>query len=259
MVKTPEDVFEIIKKECAFDGVFSQDNKYDVIDPLQDCADLADTDWTWDDGASKLVLIFKNLNFVIKIPFTGSIDPCGDCYDHCEDCEEKSTSRCDCCPYHYNCYGDADNNYYDFQGADWGGKQLARNWDYCEAEAYLYETAKEEGVDVCFAGTELLGFVDGHPIYWQAKAQIYNDYYTSTNKDHTREEKVNTEEACRRINGWCFNVDWLCDFLTAYGDDMFQQFMAFIKKYEIRDLHTGNVGYIDGAPVLVDYSGYNEF
>ena len=32
MVKTPEDVFEIINKECAFDGVFSQDNKYDVID-----------------------------------------------------------------------------------------------------------------------------------------------------------------------------------------------------------------------------------
>ena len=141
MVKTPEDVFEIIKKECAFDGVFSQDNKYDVIDPLQDCADLADTDWTWDDGASKLVLIFKNLNFVIKIPFTGSIDPSGDYYDHCEDCEEKSTSRCDCCPYHYNCYGDPDNNYYDFHGADWGGKQLGRNWDYCEAEAYLYKAA----------------------------------------------------------------------------------------------------------------------
>lgn len=254
MVKTPEDVFEIINKECAFDGVFSQDNKYDVIDPLKDCAGLAEVDWTWDDGASKLVLIFKDFNFVIKIPYTGYSDPCES--NPCEDCE-SSESRCSSCPYHNNNdYPDSD--YFDFCSANYGNKILEREWDYCEAETWLYNKAKENGVEVCFAETRLLGFVDGHPIYAQAKAQIYWDYYTSTRKSHTREDRITTEEACRRINGWCFNVDWLSDFLTTFGDDMFQKFMTFIKIYDIRDLHTGNVGYIDGVPVLVDYSGYNE-
>ena len=31
MVKTPEDVFEIIKKECSFDGVLTPDNKHDIL------------------------------------------------------------------------------------------------------------------------------------------------------------------------------------------------------------------------------------
>ena len=253
MIKTPEDVFEIIKKESSFDGVFSQDNKYDVIEPLNTCADLAGVDWTWDDGASKLVLIFKDLDFVIKIPFTGYSEMSE--YDHCEDCEEKSESHCANCPYHYNCYGDEENEYYDFEFAS-RDATFERKWDYCETEAWLYQKAKDNGLEICFAETALLGFVDGHPIYYQAKAQIYSDYYTSTRKSHTKEEKLNTEEACRRIEGWCFNVDWLTDFLFAFGDEMFQSFMAFIKTYGIKDLHSGNVGYVDEMPVLVDYSGY---
>ena len=261
MVKTPEDVFEIIKKECTFDGVLCQDNKNTIIEPLQDCADLAGISWTWDEGISKLVLIFDDLNFVIKIPYTGLVDEEADdhYYDHCACCDIKSSARCENCAYYDDPFGEnerGDSDYYDFTGANNGGKTLRREWDYCEAETWLYQHAKEVGLECCFAETRLLGFVDGHPIYMQAKAQIYGDYYSSTRKTHTDKEIVNTKEACKRIDGWCFNVNWLTDFILFYGDDIFQSFMAFIKIYGVRDLHTGNVGYVDGVPVLVDYSGF---
>lgn len=254
MVKTPEDVFEVIKKECTFDGVLTPDNKNDVLDPLKDCADFAEIDWTYDDGISKLVLIFHNLDFVIKIPYTGEINSY--CNDHCYNCEACSPTHCNNCSYNDDSYEDNENTYQDFCNADYNNKKLDRVWDYCEAEMWLYQEAKKNGVEVCFAETRLLGFVDGHPIYTQPKAQIYWDYYTSTRKSHTDKERANTQEACKRIDGWCFNVDWLTDFLLAFGDEMFQNFMAFIKTYGIRDLHSANVGYVDGVPVLVDYSGY---
>lgn len=263
MVKTPEDVFEILKKECTFNGVLTPDNKYDILDPLEDCAGLAGTDWTYDDGVTKLVLIFHDLNFVIKIPYTGELDDYGYCsYDHCADCEMCSTTCCNNCSYKDDPYGenkrDNEDNYRDFCNANYCNKTLDRVWDYCEAEMWLYKEAQKNGLEVCFAETRLLGFVDGHPIYTQPKAQIYCDYYTSTRKSHTDKERASTQEACKRIDGWCFNVDWLTDFLLTFGDEIFQSFMAFIKTYGIRDLHTGNVGYVDGAPVLVDYSGFED-
>lgn len=269
MVKTPEDIFKIIEKECSFNqesGVFTScERDWCVLDPLRNCADLAGVDWTYDEGVSKFVLIFRDLGFVIKIPYTGSNDGDGDVKSPCDDCTRWSSCRgsCQSCSRYQNWEYDEYKYYQSFGGADFTPraavrKELERSWDYCEAEAWFYNKAKENGVEVCFAETRLLGFVDGHPIYTQPLATIYSDYYTSSRKTHTLEEKISTKEACKRIDGWCFNVDWLTDFILFFGDDMFQNFMNFIKEYGVDDLHNGNVGYVDGVPVLVDYSGYND-
>lgn len=265
MVKIPEDVLKIIDKEWSFDSnIFSQEDVYNFTEALRENAELAGTDWTYDSGVTKLVLIFPHLDFVIKIPFTGEIDSDG-YFNHCENCdycyEECSTmpSACKGCEYRYDHYRgmNSDSDYSDYCCADTcGNKTLTHNWDYCEAEVWYANKAKEAGLIVCFAETKLLGYVDGHPIYVQPKAQIYCDCYSSKYDSHTDEQRADTKKACERLNSWCFNVDWLTDFLLFYGDDMFQKFMNFIKEYQIRDLHTGNVGYVDGLPVLVDYGGF---
>lgn len=262
MVKTPEDVFEIMKKECSFcDSIFTaQDKDECVLIPLEDCADLAGASWIWDDGVSKLVLIFRDLGFVIKIPYTGTSDR-EDCEEPCDNCSvwnECGGDRWDCARRRHWGYED---HYYDFTGA--GGEEGEKNWkniqnkwDYCEAEVWLYNKAVQEGVDICFAETRLLGYIAGHPIYTQTCANIFGNLST-TRKPYSKEAIASTKEACSRIDGWCFNVVWLTDFILYFDDDMFQKFMEFIKKYGILDLHNGNVGYIDDVPVLVDYSGYD--
>lgn len=265
MIKMPEDIFEIINKECSFvnsDAFTVAERDQYVLEPLRSCSDLAGIDWTYDEGISKLVLIFNKLGFVIKIPYTGRYSE--DYEEPCDNCSKWS--NCDCeysCARRQNWTEYSNNEYCDFTGAEecpntYLQKKLNNEWDYCEAEKWLYEKAKEEDVEVCFAETRLLGYVDGYPIYTQPIAAIYADCYTTTRKSHTAEEKISTQEACKKINGWCFNVEWLTDFIIYFGDDMFQKFMAFIKKYGISDLHNGNVGYVSGVPVLVDYSGYND-
>lgn len=266
MITTPHDVFELMKKECTIDGTVDTVNMHDnIIAPLRECAELAGVEWTFDEGVSKLAILFPTLGFVIKVPYTGywesdGEEPCDDCskWDECDGCQWDCARR-----RHWDEEHDEYANYFDFNGAGLyldknasPDMNLCNSWDYCAAEEYLTRAATAEGVEVCLAPVTLLGYIDEHPIYTQPYAAIYADYYTSTRKTHSKEEKITTEEACRRINGWCFNVDWLTDFLQYYGDDIFYKFMAFIRKYEIRDLHNGNVGYIDGAPVLIDYGGF---
>lgn len=267
MVKTPHDVFKIMEQHCVFgEGTVDTINMHDnIISPLRECAELAGTVWTYDEGASKLAIMFPDLGFVIKVPYTGRWEDDGE--EPCDDCSKRD--ECDGCQWdcarrrHWDETHDEYKDYFEFNGAGVFCEaetnidmHLDNNWDYCAVERYLTRAAVAAEVSECLASVTLLGTIEEHPIYVQPYATIYSDYYTSTRKSHSKEEKITTEEACRRVDGWCFNVDWLTDFLVYYGDETFQKFMAFIKKYEIRDLHDGNVGYIDGAPVLVDFGGF---
>lgn len=89
--------------------------------------------FSYDTGATKGVLVFPNLDFVIKIPFTYTGD------------DEE------------------------FRGADDSGE----GWNYCEVEEIKYQRAGTFGVEGCFAKTILVGRIDGYPIYAQEKAKIF--------------------------------------------------------------------------------------
>ena len=95
-------------------------------------------------GATKGVLIFEQLGFVIKIPFCRNSEDC----------------------YYNSAYGEYECCY--FTGAD-----TDNGWDYCEAEANKYKRAEEEGLAQCFAKTKKIGDIDGYPIYMQELADIY--------------------------------------------------------------------------------------
>lgn len=89
--------------------------------------------FSYDTGATKGVLIFPDLDFVIKIPFT-----------YTEDDEE-------------------------FCGADDSGA----GWNYCEVEEIKYQKAGTFGIKDCFAETILIGRISNYPIYAQEKAVIF--------------------------------------------------------------------------------------
>lgn len=164
----------------------------------------------YDYGASKGVLIFKELNYVIKIPFTGSSDD-------------------------------------DFYGAE-----CLNGWDYCQVEEEKYWEATKEGLAECFAKTQLISMIDGHPIYLQEYAEMFS----STSSTHTKEDIEKVESYCGDSYD-CFNPAWLSDVLNYFGEAVFYKLMQFIDTFNIEDLHHGNIGYIGMRPVLVDYSSFN--
>ena len=73
------------------------------------------------------------------------------------------------------------------------------------------------------------------------------------------ERRKSARELCDYKGYSCFNGLWILDLQDYCGgpdDELFCSFMNYVTDY-ISDLHMGNVGYIDGKPVLVDYSGFD--
>ena len=210
---------------CTFDGVLTENDFEDkVLSNLPD-----DLKYHYEYGATKLVIILPDCDFVIKIPFSGSY-------------QEIYQDRTD----------DYEEEYVEFENADFETCE----WDYCKTEVNRYNLAKNVGIEKYFAKTECIGMVNHYPIYIQQKAEIFAD--VKDLNSYSEEKKSSTREKCDKEDLWCFNECWLSDLLDYCGDRIFSLFMSFLKDNEFDDLHSSNIGYIDGVPVLVDYSGFND-
>ena len=47
------------------------------------------------------------------------------------------------------------------------------------------------------------------------------------------------------------------DAINWYGENEIEKLLKFINDEKINDLHSGNLGYLNDRPVIVDYAGYN--
>lgn len=220
-----EDLDEIL--EALSYGTFDENDEADFYSiVVQPFSEKYKKPFDYATGATKGVLIFEQLGFVIKIPFCRNSEDC----------------------YYNSAYGEYECCY--FTGAD-----TDNGWDYCEAEANKYERAEEEGLAQCFAKTKKIGDIDGYPIYMQELADIYKsiDYQSS----HTEEDSRQVSSICNSNNFYMFNLEWLSDAFHYYGEKVFHKLLEFIRTVGINDLHDGNIGYIENRPVLVDYSSFD--
>lgn len=119
-----EDLDEIL--EALSYGTFDENDEADFYSiVVQPFSEKYKKPFDYATGATKGVLIFEQLGFVIKIPFCRNSEDC----------------------YYNSAYGEYECCY--FTGAD-----TDNGWDYCEAEANKYERAEEEGLAQCFAKTK---------------------------------------------------------------------------------------------------------
>lgn len=62
-----------------------------------------------------------------------------------------------------------------------------------------------------------------------------------------------------RIGG-CYDRDldttWGKLVISLYGKQITKKLCKFIKEYKINDLHGANIGYKNGKPIILDFSGY---
>ena len=252
MKLTKEYILECLDKFSCFEGLHEYNFYREVVEPLEEAGCFEN--WTWDNGATKGVLIFKELDFVVKIPFEGH---CGEVESHYENsngswicsCSSRWNSKL-----HKVEYEEIFDN---FTGAD-----TENGWNYCEVEADLINAAREEGLNKCFAATELLGFAKDHPIYIQEKCFMFCDARTSTNKEkyknRTKADYDSLKEVRERVDFWGIDNDWVLDFLIYWGEEMLKRLGQFLFDHNVEDLHNGNIGYRNGVPCLVDYSSYRE-
>ena len=134
-------------------------------------------DYTVDSGASKVVLVFTNSDYVVKIPFKGEF-----CKYDDYDCENSCSRDCSCS----RCSRRSVVETYDeFTGARIGESDYS--WDYCAAEQFFYEKAVVAGVEEFFIKTIFIGEFNGHPIYLQEKVEVYG-YHSQTKSSEQSKE-----------------------------------------------------------------------
>ena len=250
-----EYILECLDKYCVFDDL-SQDTFENVIRDLK--AAQCFNNWTYDNGVTKGVLMFAGADFVIKIPFMGEAD-----YD-CEHWEDSDGNRYEYNTRHCN-YTHTPSNWNFYEERDCcdefcGAHYSDCGWDYCASEAHISKAALLQGLAGCLAKTELLGYANGHPIYIQEKCKIYCDEESTRHEQIYKYRKDNSYEELAKIREdfdfYSTDNDWLLDFVNYWGKEVLQKFAEFLFDFDINDLHNGNIGYRNGVPVLVDYSGY---
>lgn len=180
-----------------------------------DCDELS---FDWEDGASKLVIIPEDKDYVIKIPFNASCD----------------TFLCE---------------YYDY------------SYNYCEKECNLYKKISFEENPLFtqfFLPLTKVREFENWEVYIQPKCQIYN---------HLEEEdrsKTYSKDSMMKVKskklGYYTNLpdDWIAAVTEMLKDTkLVKEFIDMLQKYDItQDLHSGNIGYYNGKPVILDYAGF---
>lgn len=196
-------------------------------------------DFDVDNGASKLAIIPVKEDYVIKIPYTG-------------------TTQTDCC-FSYSEDEDEDGYYEEDYFSPFVGAGKDAPWDYCALEVERYQYAKKFGVERFLAETKLLGYVHGYPIYIQEKCETYYDSQRFSHHSIYSEEEKKTTRSMAGLGQFEYlvNENWLTDFRFYYGREALVDFVDFLLTNNWGDLNTSNIGYLNGRPVIFDYSGYD--
>jgi len=198
-----------------------------------------------DSGISKLVILIKGEDKVIKIPYSMLFD------------EESYNDDCS-----YWDSGENENAEEPFP-EDYLQKffcacsdeiETSNEWDYCALECAIYKQAEAEDLAQYFAKEELYAMIKDYPVYVQQRVVPMD-----CDRLSRLSECDSTRKRCTQLNVKCFNDLWISDFFNYYGESEFVRLSQFLEKHHIYDLHEGNLGYYCGAPILLDYSDFNEW
>lgn len=135
---------------------------------------------------------------------------------------------------------------------------FAELWEeYCENEMRIYKEARAQGLGNCF--TKIYKF---DKIYntWLYKCEYVDKLEENSPFKPLSEEELNkilTIESSHQ-GGRRPPSSWASRFIEYHGADTYDKFLSFINEYGVNDLHTSNIGYIKGRPVVLDYAGFFE-
>ena len=175
-------------------------------------------------GASKVVLVPHNEQFVVKLPYYGMRDNDGYVYPYCgarnDELEELG-------------YEGESNN-------------------YCDLEANLYTESVEVGCAQFFVPVAFFDEVSGVPVYVQAK--VTSDYNAIRNTS-----AENTYKYASIENSNVFDPDFGAKLIDFYSVDEIRTFLRFVKIFHVNDIdnyRNGGYSIEAGRYVIWDFAGF---
>lgn len=225
---TPDELIEHIYRNYIF---ASEQNALSRVDFEDMCCDEAITrQFDVCCGASKIGLVSREGDFVCKFNYSVEVD--NGYHDWYESDEEIEQTHIDGC--------------IDFEEYN----------NYCDDELYYSEMFENAGFGDLIAKVKLGNVIPETHIqmYIQEKARIYHDWGSLEKASEDSQSKA--KDIINDIYVDELEEEWLADLIEYCGEDRARDFLNYIDELGINDLHSGNVGYINDAAVLIDFSGY---
>lgn len=131
-----------------------------------------------------------------------------------------------------------------------------------DKECENYQKALEKGIGFLFPKTEILYEEEDFRVIIQEKVDI-------TYAGMEREAIKKLRHQCRTVSTVFVNKvqrniyrdrtpnDWVKALVCIYGKQITRKFEEFTHEQKINDLHGNNVGFLNGKPVVLDFSGYH--
>lgn len=140
-----------------------------------------------------------------------------------------------------------DNSY----GYDWVVKIPFSNErvDYCKIEEDIYKEAVAWNIQDIFAESFFLDRYRGVKLYLMARADVDEDELTSHSSDFSSSHT--SDDFGTYINPVV--IDCLSCF---YSNEFMNLLYEFCESNDVFDIHESNVGFFNGIPYIIDYSGY---
>ena len=158
-------------------------------------------------GASKAVIIFPELDHVLKIPFSGYYEPRDPEWD--EEDEEYNYDNCN------------NDEWYWFEGA---GNDIDET-DYCATEMEMWKEIEDAGLGFLFAKTQVLDDkTAGRPIYIQEK--VY-PLWGEHDKTEISEDSAKKAKESRKF----FHQHFAELIIEWYGEEVLERLYNYIISY----------------------------
>lgn len=135
-------------------------------------------------------------------------------------------------------------------------------------EAQIYADAVKNNVQQFFPATKLL--FEHNDIKFVMQEKVDTSVYDGFSRKES--DRVNTivktvsGRIIRKVQHTCLKASpnnkrtldhtWVAMVISLYGKKTCKSLCEFIIKHKINDLHDANVGYKNGRPVILDFSGY---
>jgi hypothetical protein len=222
---TDEQFINYLKNSYTFNGITNGITQSEAERILDDST--ITSQYYIEFGCTKMVFIpIEKSDYVYKCNFFGGFD---------DECYNSDESEADYIAYYAENECDEHN--------------------YCDEELYFCNEFVEHGFGDYIAKVEPFETVGKITFFKQERAimeEAVGDSYIYSSKDSKEKAKLFYTDYCGEIG-----VDWLANFIEQYGEETLEEFLDYVINWlGINDLHNGNIGYIDGHCVLVDYSGY---
>lgn len=128
------------------------------------------------------------------------------------------------------------------------------NHNGCRSEYEIYQKVIADKMERFFPETDFLTEIDGYKFYIQERVEADEYAIESDVFDYVRSEFDCDEDAEDYVSsGDVREEDILYSIMNVEEANIL---MTWLDAHEINDIHTGNVGYLNGRGVVFDFAGY---